>query len=152
LYRHVRLATCTTIAAFIGVIGIGGLVLLYQAVGRSLPTHSKVPLQANSTAVERRAQAPAREETKVEPEVPTAFAATTPSPPTDSGAQSVNRSVRTASSSSTDNGSETINEGERAVPSPPDRPLRPLRQHCSPTNVQSSRCRQQPTAVDPNKP
>jgi hypothetical protein len=42
LYPYLRFATCASLIAFIGLIGVGGSVLLYQKVGRSLPAKTEV--------------------------------------------------------------------------------------------------------------
>ena len=42
MYPYLRFATCTSLIAFIGLIGVGGSVLLYQKVGRPLPAHTEV--------------------------------------------------------------------------------------------------------------
>jgi len=42
MYPYVRLATCASLVAFIGLISVGGSVLLYQKVGRPLPANTEV--------------------------------------------------------------------------------------------------------------
>jgi hypothetical protein len=38
LYKYLRLVTCASLIVFIGIVGVGGLVLLHRAVVASVPT------------------------------------------------------------------------------------------------------------------
>jgi hypothetical protein len=42
LYRNVRFVTCASLIAFIGIIGVGELLLLHRAVERSPPTRINI--------------------------------------------------------------------------------------------------------------
>jgi hypothetical protein len=42
MYPYVRLATCASLVAFIGLISVSGSVLLYKKVGRPLPANTEV--------------------------------------------------------------------------------------------------------------
>jgi hypothetical protein len=69
LYPYVRFATCASLIAFIGLIGVGGLASLYQNVGRALPASSEVPRPDTVPTVATRG---------TEPEVPLTASASAP--------------------------------------------------------------------------
>ena len=72
MYPYVRFATCASLIAFIGLIGVGGSMLLYQQMVPALPASTEglrpdtVPTVANRST---------------EPDVPLTASASAPSPP-----------------------------------------------------------------------
>ena len=54
LHRHLHLATSASLAAFIGIIGVGGLVLLQQTIGRPLSPNVAVSDRDTSNPVQGR--------------------------------------------------------------------------------------------------
>jgi hypothetical protein len=72
LYPYLRLATCASLIAFIGLIGVGGSVLLYQKVGRPLPANTEVSRPDTVPEVTSRS---------TEPDAPLNASASAPPPP-----------------------------------------------------------------------
>jgi hypothetical protein len=122
LYRHLRLATCTAITAFIGVISISGPVLFYQAmgfyqaIGRSTPAKSELSRPALVAAT--REATPTSELGKIETQVLASHAAAIPAELADNESEPVNTEP-TAAPRAADNGPNSANNGEPTAPSPP---------------------------------
>lgn len=97
MHRHLHLATSASLAAFIGIIGVGGLVLLQQTLGRPLSPNVAVSDRDTSVHVQGRDIVPLGENRSLEADAPPAVTAAAPVPPPDEPAeQTANVTERTA--------------------------------------------------------
>jgi hypothetical protein len=87
LHRHLHLATSASLAAFIGIIGVGGLVLLQQTIGRPPSPNVEVSDRDPSMPVQGRDIVPLGENRGLEADSPPAVTAAAPLPPPDEPAK-----------------------------------------------------------------
>lgn len=120
MYRHLRLATCTAITAFIGVISISGPVLFYHAMGfyQAIGRSTKSELSRPALVAATREATPTSEPGKIEAQVLASHAAAIPAELADNESEPVNTEP-TAAPRAADNGPNSANIGVPTAPSPP---------------------------------